>query len=198
MFIVLEGIDGAGTTTQAQLLADKLASHNIPTLLTAEPTDGEIGRFIRLALSGEKSFSSRALQLLFFADRQEHLQNTILPAVEAGKVVISDRYTLSTIAYASLGGDRSLFSNLAEYFLTPDLTILLDLPVQTALDRIAVRGEEHEIFEKEDLLTKISQAYTQEFEQLSTDKKLLIDGTLPIAAVADIIWQNAATKMSLI
>ncbi len=133
---------------------------------------------------------------MFFADRQEHLQNTILPALEEGKVVISDRYALSTIAYATVGGDRSLFTNLAEYFLEPDLTILLDLPAATAIERIASRGEAQELFEKEDLLVKISQAYLQAFERIPADNKLLIDGTLPIAAVAETIWETVSAKLS--
>ncbi len=190
VFIVLEGIDGSGTTTQSKLLSDKLASHSIEHLLTAEPTDGEVGRFIRSALSGDCQLSSRALQLLFFADREEHLQNTILPALEAQKTVVTDRYFLSTVAYASVGGDRSLFTNIAEYFLEPDLTIYLDLSPSTAIERILQRGEAKEIFEKEELLVKIAQAYAQEMERTPAEKKLIIDGTLPIAAVADLIWER--------
>ena len=196
VFIVLEGIDGSGTTTQSRLLSDKLAAHGVANLRTAEPTDGPIGRFIRSALSGEVQLSSRALQLLFFADRHEHVVNVIEPALDAGQAVISDRYALSTIAYASIGGDRSLFTSIAEYFAQPDLTIFLQLDPHLAIERITQRGEGQEIFEKEDLLHKIDAAYRREIERLPDEKKLVIDGTQPIAAVAEQIWERVSQAAS--
>lgn len=190
MFIVFEGIDGSGTTTQAKLLAENLAKNSVPVCLTAEPTNGEIGKFIRAALCGKKVISPRTLQLLFFADREEHLQIAILPALKESKTVISDRYCLSTIAYAAFSGDEKLFVEIAKHFPTPDLTIFLDLPVEIALQRIEQRNGKHEIFEKKELLETIGQAYRHEMEKIADEKKLLLDGALPKATLSAMIWER--------
>ncbi|CDK38119.1 thymidylate kinase [Halorubrum sp. AJ67] len=103
-FISIEGVDGAGTTTQAQAVADELVERHDgltedDTLVTAEPTDGEIGRLIRTGLAGDIELSQQALALLFAADRVNHIKTTIEPALNDGKTVITDRYYLSSYAY---------------------------------------------------------------------------------------------------
>jgi dTMP kinase len=159
MFIVLEGIDGSGTTTQAQKLCVALEKEGMQTVLTAEPTSRTIGKLVRTVLSGGVNISARALQMLFFADREDHLQTVIMPALKAGKIVISDRYFLSSIAYSSLSGNDELCKDISRYFLSPDLTLFLRVSPEIALSRIQKRGGVQEIFEKKDLLLKVAHAY---------------------------------------
>src|SRR5258705_309057 len=99
MFIVLEGLDGAGTTTQTERLAAALRARGQTVLATAEPTDGPVGRLLRRFLSGELEIEETAQALLFAADRLHHLQNQIEPTLAGGAIVISDRYYLSNLAY---------------------------------------------------------------------------------------------------
>ncbi len=111
--IILEGPDGSGTTTHSALLAETLRKEGRDVLLTCEPTDGPIGRFIRGELSKEKIDSPAALQLLFTADRAWHVDTVIRPALEAGKTVITDRFSLSTIVYGeALGIDKEWLESM--------------------------------------------------------------------------------------
>ena len=110
-FIVIEGADGAGTTTQARLLADRLRAHNMDPascLLTRQPSDGPVGKKIRALLTGEDPplASSAAMQLMFSADRLDHAERVILPALRAGQIVVSDRYDMSTAIYLAAGSPR--------------------------------------------------------------------------------------------
>lgn len=194
MFIVFEGIDGSGTTTQVRLLTEFLTQKNTPVVQTAEPTDGIVGKFIRDVLSGQKKVSPRALQLLFFADREDHLQKKILPALHEKKVVVSDRYYVSTLAYSSLSDDASLFLDIAKYFPKPDLTIFIDIPVDIALERIKKRGEAEEIFEKKESLEKIAAAYRRLVSNIPEEKKLVLDGTKPISEVFHSIREKGMEK----
>ena len=127
-FIVLEGPDGSGTTTHSSLLAKKLRSLGHDVLLTAEPTDSSIGRFIRKQLQEKKVDSASALQLLFCADRAWHIEKVIRPALEAGKTVISDRYVISTLVYGeAMGLDPEWLLKVNTPFVEPDI-LLVALP----------------------------------------------------------------------
>ncbi len=197
MFIVFEGIDGSGTTTQAKLLFNTLQKKRIDSVLTAEPTDGPIGSYIRTVLSGKEKISSRALQLLFFADREDHLQKKILPALKKGKIVLSDRYFLSTLAYASLSNDDEFFFQIAQFFPNPDITIFLDTPTKVALKRIDKRGEKKELFEKKELLNKITLGYQKYIQTIPEEKRLIIDGTQSIDDVAQSILEFVLQKETI-
>lgn len=175
MFIVLEGIDGSGTTTQAGLLQEYFQKKNIPVFLTAEPSESAIGKNIRKILESHEKISPLAFQFLFCADRAEHVESEILPALERGDVVITDRYYLSTIAYASLIGKSEYFREVSKIFPEPDLTIFLDIAPKVALGRIDDRGEGKELFEKEEFLEKIRAAYLEEVNLISDEKKLVLD-----------------------
>lgn len=196
MFIVFEGIDGAGTTTQARLLAESLEQTGCSVSLTAEPTDKAIGRFIREILSGQSKIPQRALQMLFFADRIQHLEEDILPALQKGKIVISDRYYLSTLAYARLADKSSLFADIAKHFPEPDLTIFLDLPVTAAMQRIETRAHQKEIFEKAEFLERIAIAYRESLRQVANEKKLVLDGTKSKATLAEAIFHEVRGRSS--
>lgn len=164
MFIVLEGLDGSGSTTQLRLLAEALrAEPAAPEIVcTAEPTAGPVGRLIREALAG-RQLGEAVLPYLFAADRRDHLDRLILPALRRGATVLSDRYLLSSLAYQSSALPMERVASLNADFRAPDLTVLMDLPVDACLARIEARaqsqGLQREIFERRDRLLHIAAAY---------------------------------------
>ncbi len=159
-FIVLEGLDGAGSTTQSVLLEHYLSAKGRRPVLTKEPTVGLIGGLIKSALAGEWKVSSNALQLLFAADRAHHIDSVVKPAMEAGRVVISDRYMFSSLAYgAASGADAEWLIQINKKFPMPDLTIFIDVSPQTSVKRIAAGRFSAELFEKEESLGKVRREY---------------------------------------
>ncbi len=167
-FIVLEGIDGAGTTTQAQMLHDHLVGRSLSGWLTREPTDGPLGGFIRDALSGAvrtaegERFapSESAFCLLFAADRLEH--SRVIEEMRAqGRHVVCDRYIMSSIAYQSRGPDISAerVIEINHGCARPDITFLLGVRVEECLRRLDGRGDSPTIYEKKDLLEAINRNY---------------------------------------
>jgi dTMP kinase len=137
IFICIEGLDGSGKTTQAKLLTKKLQkSHN--TVYTAEPSHGKIGTFIRNSyLYGEKRLSSVIETLLFAAERIEHVENEVLPALHQGKLVISDRYVYSSLAYQGAAGlSLEWIEKINEHALRPDLAVFIDVNPKTAIRRL--------------------------------------------------------------
>lgn len=160
LFLVVEGLDGSGGTTQAGRLSAWLRSLGRPVVETCEPSPGPIGRFIRASLGDPaRGVSDAALGWLFAADRHDHLQDVIAPALAAGSDVVSDRYLLSSLAYqgATLGLAR--VAELNAGFRAPDLTLFLDLPPEVSLARVAARGEPRERFEALDRLQTVRTAY---------------------------------------
>lgn len=160
MFIVIEGLDGSGGTTQVERLAAAFRARE-PTrevVLTREPSDGLVGRWIRAELAGG-SVSDSVLPYLFAADRRDHLDRVVLPALERGAVVISDRYALSSLAYqaAAVGLDRVRALN--EGFPAPRFTFLLDLDPEACLARIEARGRARDRFETLHRLRIVADGY---------------------------------------
>ena len=136
-FVCIEGLDGCGKTTQAKLLVEKLQrSYN--AMYTAEPSDGKIGDFIRKSiLYGEKRSISLAEALLFAADRVEHVENEILPALRQGKLVISDRYIYSSLAYQGAAGlSLEWIQSINQYALRPELAIFIDVDPRAVMQRL--------------------------------------------------------------
>jgi len=162
-FIVIEGLDGSGKSTQVELLADFLKQNGKEVILKSEPTtESEAGIKIRKVLSGELQAEPMERQKLFVQDRTEHLKNKIIPALEEGKFVIVSRYAFSTIAYGySDGLDVDELVEMNNHFLLPDLTILIDVPVEECLKRIEKRGEARQLFEKRQKLIKVNEIYQQ-------------------------------------
>ncbi len=159
-FIAIEGLDGAGSTTQASLLEQHLRKAGRNTVLTKEPTVGLIGGLIKAALAGEWKVSGNALQLLFAADRAHHVETAIKPSLEAGKTVISDRYIYSSLAYGAASGyDVEWLAEVNSPFPKPDLTIFIDVSPQTSIKRIAASRFSAELFEKEESLKKVREEY---------------------------------------
>ncbi len=184
-FIVLEGIDGAGTTTQLE----RLATHFGARLhATREPTTGPIGKEIRRHLAGPVegvSLDPTALALLFAADRLDHWQREIAPRLQGGVHVVSDRYLLSSLAYQTLGVERDVVASFNRFAERPDLTIYVDAPIDVAEQRRAARGGPAEIFEQRALQERVREAYLKEVAALRTTGAPLveIDGTAPIDVV---------------
>jgi dTMP kinase len=169
LFIVLEGLDGAGTTTQAAELSKHLTLNGSRVWMTNEPTDEPVGKLIRDSLSGKVisartneriGFSERALCLLFAADRLEHSVR-IQDARRRGIHVICDRYILSSIAYQTL--DRSITArrvvDVNRGCAIPDVTLLLSVPVQECLERLRKRRGEPTVYEKKRTLERIDRNY---------------------------------------
>lgn len=159
LFIVFEGGDGCGKTTQAKRLVDHLTHQGQRAIFTREPGDGALGARIReLILHHEGPIDARAEALLFAADRAQHVSQVIRPALEQGITVVCDRYIDSSIAYqcAGRGLDRDDIVSISKWAsggLVPDMTLVLDVDADTALSRRAHRGEvddrmEHDMKER--------------------------------------------------
>jgi len=188
-FIVFEGLDGAGTTTQTGLLHDYLTRNGHDSFRTFEPTDGPIGRLIRSLLdrsAGGDPPPETAMALLFAADRIAHSRQ-IEAALTRGQVVVCDRYIYSSMAYQSLdpsiSGEWVIDANRG--CTRPDLTLFVDVPVATGLQRVSARGAGNTIYEKSDLLETIAQNYVR-LEPLYREnfgEVVHIDGTAPVSDV---------------
>jgi dTMP kinase len=140
VFICIEGLDGCGKTTQTKLLAKKLGkSHH--ALYTAEPSRGKIGTYIRNhCLFGEKRLSTVVEALLFAADRVEHVENAVLPALRDGRLVISDRYVYSSLAYQGAAGlSLEWIEKVNKHALKPDLAVFIDVDPKTVIHRLKRR-----------------------------------------------------------
>jgi len=172
-FIVIEGIDGSGKSTQAKLLVGELGRRGIEVELTAEHTDRSAGRLIEEVVRRRQKLDSLALQLVFVADRVDHTKGLITPAMEKGSWVVSDRYRMSTAAY---GGDMIgwLWQMQKEITLRPDLTALIDVPADVAMERMGKRGDERTIFEERERLMRVRQEYLRLIEM--EDNGVVIDG----------------------
>lgn len=159
ILIVIEGLDGAGLSTQAALLAKYLSEKNKKVILTKEPTSSPIGNLIKSALNRKPELSLLTLQLLFAADRAEHLEKEIEPALSANKIVISDRYILSSLAFGSVDNDLEFLKQINSTFRKPDLTFIIDTPPGVCLERIIKARDNLELFEVEQKLEKVRENY---------------------------------------
>ncbi len=160
-FIVFEGLDGSGQTTQSRLLADFLIRKGKEVFLTKEPTaNSSFAQKIRQALFKEIECSPEQLQIWFAKDRKEHLENEILPALEVGKIVISDRYFWSSFAYGMAQGLKlQWLIDLNNEFLMPDLTLLLKVRPEICIQRIIWRGVSKTLFENKEYLARVWENY---------------------------------------
>lgn len=201
LFVVLEGIDGSGTTTQAARFADHLRARRHLVHVTREPSSGPVGAQIRLALTHRialpATHQSEVMALLFAADRLDHVASEIEPLLRDGYVVVSDRYDLSSLAYQSITaegtGDAppSLPSSvrlgaqvatvpwireLNRFARRPDVTVVLDVSPEVAAARRRTRGGAAELFDDEGLQARLAAAYLRAEELLPGDTILHVDG----------------------
>lgn len=155
--ISIEGIDGSGKTTQAQVLLNWLRTNGYRAKYTAEPTYGRIGSVIRLHVYRIRNTPPEYEALLFAADRVEHYQRLIRPLLERGFVVVSDRYIYSSLAYQGAAlRDVGWVRDVNKFAPPPDLAVLIDVPVEVALQRKKRRRMR---FEKREILLKVSKEY---------------------------------------
>lgn len=160
-FIVFEGLDGSGLSTQANLLKDFLTKKGFKVFLTKEPTKDSIyGKKIEKILKEKEKISPGKLQLLFKNDRKIHLEKEIIPHLRKGKIVISDRYFFSSFAFgSSCGLSLNWLIKINSKFPLPDLTIFLKVRPEISLQRIEKRGEKKTLFEKREKLEKVFKKY---------------------------------------
>ena len=178
LFILFEGIDGSGKSTQAKLLHRYCEEKHIPAVLLQEPTDGPWGKKIREMLNGRFQADVDGQLELFILDRGYDVNTNIIPSLDKGMLVILDRYYYSTAAYQ--GGDeyspmQIVDMNLEKGFPVPDRVYLIDIDPDTALCRVGARNPgREEIFEKKQFLEKVRENYLQ----LADERFLVLDGTL--------------------
>ncbi len=189
LFIVFEGIDGAGTTTQARLLSRWLERRGRTVHATAEPTKGPLGVLLRDALAGRVGarvggpLPPQSIALLFAADRFEHLVSEIHPALRRGEVVVCDRYVLSSVAYQGLENDPRWILELNAKTTTPDLVLFVDVSAEVAAARRARRGSAPDLYEVDALQVRIADAYRRAVSDRPDERIVRIDGTPNIRAV---------------
>jgi dTMP kinase len=194
-FVVLEGIDGAGTTTQVHKLADKLRGQKVAVRTTREPSDGPIGTLIRQVLTGRivvpggKAPGWATMALLFAADRMDHVEAEIEPFVSQGGVMLSDRYDASSLAYQSVvsgkegKGAVEWIRTLNTHAARPDLTIVLDLSADLAAERREARGEAAQLYEQNEVQRALAAFYKDLAKHMPNDRIVIIDASGTIDAV---------------
>lgn len=156
--IIFEGIDGTGKSTQLRLLAERLTGCGLPVITTKEPTEGKYGQQIRALYQSRNDVTMDQELELFIKDRRDHVNRLINPALEQKKIVLCDRYYLSTIAYqGALGADLEAVRRMNEFAPKPDLALIFQLEPSLAIKRITEkRGDLLNDFEQLDSLTKVS------------------------------------------
>jgi dTMP kinase len=185
MFAVLEGLDGTGTTTVAALLAEALQARDLRVRTTAEPTDGPFGRLLRQHIRGEVTLDPHTAALAFTADRLEHLDQVVRPALARGRWVISDRYLLSTLAYQGAEGvRREAILAASDGFDVPDVTFLLEAPDDVRHERMAPRGRTDR-YEDPELADRLRASYDASVSLLRANGHRIdvIDAAQPAADV---------------
>lgn len=185
--IVVEGIDGAGTTTQARTLRDALEARGIAAHLTREPSDGPVGRLLREILAGRHAPTDPTTHaLLFAADRADHLQREVEPALAAGRVVISDRWYHSSLAYQGAGEERDWIAELNRRARRPDLTLFLEVDPEVAARRRAADQRPDELFDGLALQKRVAAGYREVVAALGRrgERIDVLDGERPATEVA--------------
>jgi dTMP kinase len=188
LLIVFEGIDGSGKTTQAKTLLRRLRARGIAAVFFREPTGGKWGREIRRKALRRDSLTPGEELELFVKDRREDVAKNLGPALAAGKVVVLDRYYLSTIAYQGAKGlDPGRIRRMNETFSPkPDLVFILDVEAGTGLSRIGDRKRKEELFEREDYLDKVREL----FNGFRGRKIIHIDGTGDRKTISAVILEK--------
>lgn len=201
--IVVEGLDGSGKTTQAERIFHYLSEPQNKLIfgykgvhLTREPTSNLIGGLIRSQLSGDWRSSQECLQLLFAADRAFHLEKEVIPLLEKGIVVVSDRYFFSSLAYGALDLDDGWLREINRNFPLPFITFFLDVPPKICLRRIKRERFGMTLFEKEKELVKVRKNYIRLREHFKNF--FIIDGRQGIAEVGEEIIRILNLKLSKI
>ncbi len=194
-FIVFEGIDGSGKSTQIHYLIEHLRKENVPCYATMEPTDSPIGSVIHNIMTGRIKTDNKVIAALFAADRLDHLLNEVnglAAKVENGTTVISDRYYFSSYAYHAVDMPMDWVIQANEQsaqILRPTVNIFIDVDPNTALERIAKNRFERELFEKRSRLIQVRENYLKAFDKLKDIENIVcIDGNQTPEQIADQVW----------
>lgn len=198
-FIVFEGIDGSGTSTQLKLLKQ----NNPDFEITAEPTSTEIGKFLRRMLGGEFKVDEKTNAYLFAADRCQHLygEGGIIELTKKGKIVVSDRYFFSSMAYQSATCGIELPALLNSPFPLPQILFYFVINPEISLSRVTARNEKQEIYEKIELQRKIADMYEKVISSYEKDsennhmKVVRIDATKSIEEIEHIINETIKNEI---
>lgn len=193
LLIVFEGTDGTGKSTQLSLLFSALQDIGQQVVSTCEPTNGKYGEQIRALYSNREQVTREEELALFIADRKEHVKTLLLPALQEGKIVLCDRYYLSTMAYQGAAGLDPADILLQNAFApTPDLALLFHAPITTGVKRITVdRGDTLNDFEKEEYLHKVA----LQFEQMELPWITRIDATGTIESIQKEVFRHVRQLM---
>ncbi|MEM9192914.1 MAG: dTMP kinase [Myxococcota bacterium] len=197
-FVVLEGVDGAGTTTHTRILSRSLRERGLPVHITREPSDGPLGMMLRQILTGRvvvpgirgtRPPSWTTMALLFAADRVDHVESEIAPNLMDGVTVLSDRYDHSSVAYQSLsagGGAETIdwVKAINRHARRPDLTIVLDIPPAVAAKRRLTRTTGREMYDDEELQEALADFYTNIESHFPNDKIAHVNADRAIDEVA--------------
>lgn len=207
LFVVLEGIDGSGKTTQCSAVAERLQKEGMDAVCTKEPTDGEIGSLIRKVLSQEVKVPASSIQYLIAADRAVH-QEEVLSLLEKGKLVISDRYFWSAVAYGTADKTDVSFENTAQVlmvsqsilsmynrFILPDVSLYLDVSIDTAILRLSKMDKEKELYERKEKLERIDKGYKWLLSEFP-DAFTKINGEKSSEVVTNVIVGTIRTNLS--
>jgi dTMP kinase len=197
-FVVFEGCDGSGTSTQLELLGRRFGGDGLPKLVCGfEPTDGPVGRLLRGALRGNPRLHPQTMARLFAADRAEHLYGTGGIAELAGgdSLVVSDRYTLSSRVYQGLECGDALPRALNAGFPAPELLLFFDIAPETALRRIENSRETKDIYERLDFQTRVRERYLGLLDACRGEGSAvaLIDASADVAEVSEAVWRAVRT-----
>jgi dTMP kinase len=199
-FVVLEGIDGSGTTTHVARLAERLREGRVPVRATREPSDGPVGTLVRQVLTGRivvpggRAPGWATMALLFAADRLDHVESEIEPFVAEGGIVVSDRYDASSLAYQSVSSGAESkeavewIRSLNRYARRPDLTVVLDVTPETAAERRMRRGEAAQLYEQNEVQRALAAFYRDLAKHMPGDRVTVIDASGTIDEVHDRIW----------
>jgi len=189
-FIVLEGGDGSGKTTQARALYSALRHEGYKVHLTAEPSRSTAGRLIQRKILHGKKTSPEVEALLFAADRFLHLESEILPALADGKIVVCDRYMYASFAYQGAQGvDSHWLREINRFAVKTDLALYLDVPAETGMSRIKRKKS---VLEKPELQGRVRDEYLR---LVQAGELTLVDGTQPIRKVGENILDLVTRRL---
>ncbi|MCR5763502.1 MAG: dTMP kinase [Treponema sp.] len=210
-FIVFEGIDGSGTSTQIEILKNKPEASKF--FFTAEPTKSATGQFLRKILKGDIPVTNETAAYLFAADRNEHINgqlctqdNTLITGVSKacneGNIIISDRYFFSSLAYQSISCNSEIPRTVNSFFPLPELLFYFDITPDISLKRINERSFK-EIYEKEEFLNKTVKAYKSVLKEYQNPDKnkgmkiIIIDATETKEEISNLIWKEIQNSIEL-
>ncbi len=187
-FVDIEGLDGSGASTQVALVSQKMKEMGIQPFATKEPTNGPVGELIRKILKGgHKNISPVSLRLLFAADGGFHLDQEIIPRLKKGRMVITDRYAWSSVAFGSVDLSKEWLFELNKDFILPDLTFFIEVEPDVCLERLVEEKKGVALFRKKEELMHTWDTYRWLAEKYWWAQITMVDGEKPEEEVAEAI-----------